>query len=70
MKAKHAQLLGLTLIPIPFWWDRSATSLISTIQDYRPDLLPSIPHDGCLSIPLEMPSQYHYRFKQNKGAET
>jgi hypothetical protein len=38
-KIKFASQLGITLISIPFWWDRSSNSLISTIQYYRPDIV-------------------------------
>ncbi len=30
--------LGITVISIPFWWDRSLESLAATIAKQRPDL--------------------------------
>lgn len=30
---------GITLIEIPYWWDKQKSSLISTIHQSRPDLL-------------------------------
>jgi hypothetical protein len=30
---------GITLIEVPYWWDRSPLSLAATIQLHRPDLL-------------------------------
>lgn len=29
---------GITLIEIPFWWDKQLTTLIATIQGHRPNL--------------------------------
>ena len=46
--------LGITLITIPYWWDGSKESLISTIRQYRPDLV--ISHSFNFEpIPLEVP---------------
>jgi hypothetical protein len=51
--------LGITLIAIPSWWDRSPGSLAATIQQHRPDIPlkipPSKPIDN--SIPLQ-PTAY------------
>lgn len=33
--------IGITLIEIPYWWDRKKDSLIATIHEYRPDLIPN-----------------------------
>lgn len=44
-KKAQCQELGITLIEIPYWWDRSKTSLLATIHQYRPDLVP-LPPDG------------------------
>jgi hypothetical protein len=30
--------MGITLIQIPYWWDKQKDSLISTIHDQKPDL--------------------------------
>jgi hypothetical protein len=60
-KLKFASQFGITLIPIPFWWDRSSDSLASTIEYYRPDInlqsKKKVP-----PIPLEMPD----RFKKSR----
>jgi hypothetical protein len=39
VKMDFAKRMGITLIPIPFWWDRSAGSLAATILNYRLDLI-------------------------------
>jgi hypothetical protein len=56
-KRKFASQFGLTLISIPFWWDNSSDSLISTIQNYRPDINLQ-PSKDVPPIPLEMPVKY------------
>lgn len=37
---------GITLIEIPYWWDRERDSLIATIHQFRPDLFNFQPK-GC-----------------------
>ena len=37
---------GLTLISIPFWWDRTIESLIATILISKPTLFEEIPKSG------------------------
>ena len=32
-------MIGITLITIPYWWDKKLPSLQATISQYRPDLL-------------------------------
>lgn len=39
--------LGITLIPIPFWWDRTLPSLAATIHKYRPDIIPASEVPAC-----------------------
>ena len=56
-KRKFASQFGLTLISIPFWWDHSSDSLISTIRYYRPDINLQ-PSKEVPPIPLEMPVKY------------
>ncbi len=54
---------GITLIIIPFWWNRKVESVAHSIHTTRPDiLLPShlLTHD---IIPTEMPTQ-----RQQKGS--
>jgi hypothetical protein len=55
MKLKFSQEEGISLITIPFWWDKSLSSLAATIHQQRPDLVPSAQGSP---IPLEMPKQY------------
>jgi hypothetical protein len=38
IKRNFASQMGITLISIPFWWDKSPNSLASTIRLYRPDI--------------------------------
>jgi hypothetical protein len=47
--------MGITVIQIPFWWDKSPQSLISTIKMQRPDLLQHYPSGK--AIPTTVPSQ-------------
>jgi hypothetical protein len=35
--------LGITLIEVPYWWDRTYESLAATVYNNRPDLLPEKP---------------------------
>ena len=45
---------GITLIPIPFWWDKKISSLTATIHQYRPELV-SDPKAN--AIPAIQPSE-------------
>jgi hypothetical protein len=56
-KLKFASQLGITVISIPFWWDRSPNSLASTIQYFRPDI--HIQAKEAPPIPAEMPLKKH-----------
>jgi hypothetical protein len=54
--------MGITLVTVPFWWDRLPNSLASTIQLQRPDIhFPQITVPA-LPISLEMPLQYQNKF--------
>jgi hypothetical protein len=56
-KRKFASQYGITLISIPFWWDHSSDSLVSTIEYHRPDInLPT--KKKVPPIPLEMPEKF------------
>jgi hypothetical protein len=61
-KRTFASQFGLTLISIPFWWDRSLSSLAATIQYYRPDI--TIQEKNVPPIPFEMPVK-HKKLKQS-----
>jgi hypothetical protein len=45
---------GITLIEIPFWWQKTEASLISTIRAVRPDI--GLPASNSAPISLEMPT--------------
>jgi hypothetical protein len=60
-KAKIAKNDGVTLIPIPFWWDKSPSSLAATIRMYRPDLLQEYPQSK--PIPSQMPTKLERKFE-------
>jgi hypothetical protein len=34
------QAKGITIFEIPYWWDSQEQSLIATIHQHRPDLIP------------------------------
>jgi hypothetical protein len=38
-KKEKTKEYGITLIEIPYWWDRSVESLVATIQKHRPGML-------------------------------
>lgn len=40
-KEKACQENDITLIEIPFWWDKKIPSLVATIHKQRADLIPS-----------------------------
>ncbi len=47
--------LGITVIEVPYWWDRKVTSLAATIYNSRPDLFAEKPTGN--PIPLTRPPQ-------------
>lgn len=42
-KEEDCRQLGITLIPIPQWWDQTPESLMATIHARRPDIFPDCP---------------------------
>jgi hypothetical protein len=40
-KAQICKENGISLIEVPFWWDRRQESLAATIHSQRPDLFPN-----------------------------
>jgi hypothetical protein len=54
--------MGITLIPIPFWWDKSPQSLAATIRSIRPDINFTNTSLGS-PIPLGMPHKLQHQFK-------
>jgi hypothetical protein len=68
MKRDFARRIGITLIPIPFWWNKSQTSLGATIQSYRPDF--NITQGK--PIPTEIPKELNearLRLRPNSAKE-
>jgi hypothetical protein len=61
IKFKFATDTGITLIPIPYWWDNSPSSLAATIQYYRPDLIVNNSTNAS-PIPSEMPAKVQRGF--------
>jgi hypothetical protein len=60
LKSTFAKDMGITLLSIPFWWDKSPSSLASTIELYRPDIHFSTTNTAA-PIPAEKPTfKYHY----------
>jgi hypothetical protein len=56
---------GITLIEVPFWWDRKYSSLSATVYSQRPDLF-SEPPKGT-PIPTSPPSmQQALKIEKNK----
>lgn len=45
---------NITLIEVPFWWDRTVESSAATIHNARSDPIPSSP--GAQPIPMQLPS--------------
>jgi hypothetical protein len=56
LKKQYAIEEGVTLIPIPFWWDKSPASLAATIKSYRPDVHVPSTTGQASPIPPEMPT--------------
>jgi hypothetical protein len=53
-KQEFADKMGITLIAIPFWWNKSSAELAATIKAYRPDINISVPSNS-LPISRTMP---------------
>jgi len=53
--------VGITLVEVPFWWDRRKESLLESILSQRPELL--------RMIPLQYQSQFQKHFSE-KNSET
>jgi hypothetical protein len=69
MKRKYANQMGITVISIPFWWDKLPTSLAATIRSFRPDIdFDSVPQ-SVAGIPSVMPVklQQQFRYKPNSA---
>eukprot|EP01114_Cavostelium_apophysatum_P018467 TRINITY_DN5712_c0_g1_i3.p1 TRINITY_DN5712_c0_g1~~TRINITY_DN5712_c0_g1_i3.p1 ORF type:complete len:458 (-),score=93.25 TRINITY_DN5712_c0_g1_i3:618-1991(-) len=59
-KRRECEALGITMIEIPFWWDKTQDQLLATIKTKRPDIFPNISIEETLihskPIPDELPS--------------
>jgi hypothetical protein len=55
-KKRFAEVNGITLVEIPYWWDTKIESLAATIHSYRPDLLQDTPGKPILPSPPRTPS--------------
>jgi hypothetical protein len=65
LKAQFAKSMGITLITIPFWWNRTKASLAALIGYHRPD----ISRMYSRTVPsLEVPSAYHRPFNYHPNA--
>src|SRR5690349_11564564 len=63
IKRQFAGEMGITLISIPFWWDKLPNSLIGTIQLHRPDI-----YFGNLDVGDPIPSELPLTMKPKKKA--
>ena len=57
---------GITLVEVPYWWDRKFNSLASSVYQQRPDLFKDPPMGS--PIPLNPPSD-EQRAKTSKITE-
>ena len=53
-KRRACEENGITLIEIPYWWNKERSSLMATIHRRRPDLLKNASKDDV--IPLDPPN--------------
>jgi hypothetical protein len=61
LKRKFAEKMGITVVSIPFWWDKTVDSLMATIHAHRFDI--ESPNLKAEPIPEEMPKRTLQRFK-------
>jgi hypothetical protein len=64
IKEKLCKEAGISLIKIPFWWDRKQSSLAATIHSQRPDLFPEVPMGT--PIPIEEPTKQGKKGAKNR----
>jgi hypothetical protein len=60
-KIQLCEKLGITLIHIPYWWNRNILSLKATIHKKRPDILLSI--EDCQILPI--PETFNFESQQS-----
>jgi hypothetical protein len=61
MKMEYANNAGITLIPIPFWWDGSLSTLAATLHQHRPDIPLSSVFVNAKPISQVMPLKHQQR---------
>lgn len=72
-KREACQKQNITLIEIPFWWDRSLNSLAATILEHRPDIALNItvtPTSIYLPIPATEPKGFRNPRKTEENPQT
>ena len=52
VKVKKTKEIGITLVHVPYWWDKKISSLRATIATIRPDIVGQLNKDD-VPIPLE-----------------
>jgi hypothetical protein len=67
LKVKYAADIGITLIAIPYWWDRSTASLSATIRSHRMDVQLNAPSHAA-PIPATIPRKTVPKFRYNLSA--
>jgi hypothetical protein len=55
MKRQLCRDNGITLVEVPYWWDRKYESLVATVYSQSPDLFRDIPKGD--PIPKEEPKE-------------
>ena len=56
--------IGITLVEVPYWWDRKLSSLAATVYNIRPDLFTEQPQGN--PIPLSPPTKSESLEQGNK----
>ena len=68
LKVNKTKEIGISLIHIPYWWDKKISSLRATIATIRPDIISSKLKITDIAIPMEplMKSTEKIRRKKNE----
>jgi hypothetical protein len=70
IKVEFARQIGITVIPVPFWWDGSPESLAATIIHYRPDItFPGIVPTSPISSEIPVKYQKPFKYVPNSATE-
>ena len=54
-KIQKTKEMGITLIHVPYWWDKEISSLKATIASVRPELINISINDNNSIIPTKLP---------------